>query len=274
MAVVVMSFSSAVHAQKGKKDTKSDPKYTNYYMDVEEAIEVRELALEFSNGVSRMDMFKCKTKFTNSTNDFLLVEPSKFTITVEGTETHPNEKSFILDPNESKTKTLDVKEGANFLADEVAIEVGGFSRISLDGTPVKFDDFQLPASANVMESGNFSVNLKYLSQETKETTARFEVKYKGDNYAIVDPSRVAIKTEGGDQYANLHRKSKTFLLEKGDTKSFDVVVEIPDKVVDMQFAKLFVVFGDAVIETKAVAIDLNESINFELDEAVTTEKNK
>lgn len=271
LVAIALHLCSSAQAQKEKK---LDPKHTNYYTDVEEAVEVREFAIQFSNGVSRMDMFKCKAKFTNSTNDFLLIEPSKFTITVDGVEVHPKEKAFILDPNESKAKTIDVNEGANFHSDAVEITVAGFSRISLDGTPAKAEPFQLPASTNVAEAGNFSINLKYLSQETKQTTARFEIKYKGDGYGIVDPSRVSVKTEGGDQFANLYRKSKTFLLEKGDSKSFDVVVEIPAKIVDMQFAKLFVNFGDCMVETSAKPLEVEESVTFELDATLTAEKNK
>ncbi|MCF8277352.1 MAG: hypothetical protein K9J17_11525 [Flavobacteriales bacterium] len=271
LTAAMIGTTAQAMAQKDKKD---DPKHTNYFKDVEEAIEAKEVVLQFSNGVSRMDFLKFKTKFTNNTNDFLLIDPSKFSISVDGTEMHPSEKAFILDPNENKSKTIDLKEGANFHVDQFEVAVAGFGRISLDGTPEKMDNFQLPASSNVMESGNFTVNLKYLSQETKQTTARFEVKYKGDDYAIVDPSRVSVKTEGGDQFANLHRKSKTFLLEKGETKSFDVVVEIPAKVVDMQFAKLFVVWGESMVETKAVPFEVDDSVTFELDEALTTEKNK
>jgi hypothetical protein len=270
-AVVSVGISTQGFAQKGKKD---DPKHTNYYLDIEEAIETREVVMEFSNALSRMDMFKFKTKFTNSTNDFLLIDPSKFTVTIDEKATHPKEKQFILDPNENTSKTIDLKEGANFHVDQIEVDLAGFSRISLDGTPVKMEQFQLPATTNVMESGNFEVNRKQLKQETSQTWARFEVKYKGDGYAIVDPSRISVKTEGGDQYANMHRKSKTILLEKGESKGIDVTVEIPAKVVDMQFAKLFVNWGGCMIETKAVPIEMSESVTFELDEALTTEKNK
>jgi len=270
-AVISIGTTSQSFAQKGKKD---DPKHTNYFLDVEEAIETREVVLEFSNGVSRMDFLKFKTKFTNNTDDFLLIDPSKFTITVNGTETHPKEKQFVLDPNENASKTIDVKEGANFNVDQFDVAAAGFSRIPLDGESIQMNQFQLPATTNVIESGNFEVNLKQLKQETKQTWARFEIKYKGDGYAIVDPSRISVKTEGGDQYANMHRKSKTILFEKGDSKGIDVTVEIPAKVVDMQFAKLFVNWGESMVETKAVPIEINESITFELDEELTNEKNK
>ncbi|MBP9151379.1 MAG: hypothetical protein KBF73_03770 [Flavobacteriales bacterium] len=270
-AVVSVGICTQSFAQKGKKD---NPKHTNYYLDVEEAIETREVVMEFSNAVSRIDMLKFKTKFTNSTNDFLLIDPSKFTVTIEGTGTHPKEKQFILNPNENTSKTIDLKEGANFHVDQIEVDLAGFSRISLDGTPAKMEPFQLPATTNVMEFGNFEVNLKQLTQETKQTWARFEVKYKGNGYAIVDPSRISVKTEGGNQYANMQRKSKSILLEKGESKGIDVIVEIPANVVDMQFAKLFVNWGECMIETKAVPIEMSESVTFELDEALTTEKNK
>lgn len=272
-ALFVGSFGTA-SAQKGKKDPKDDPKYTNYYKDVEEALEAKEVTLEFTNGVSRLDMLKFKTKFTNNTNDFLLIAPSKFTITGDGTKNNPKEKEFILDPNDKKSKTIDLKGKENLRYDEFEVAPEGFARISVDGTPVNMPEFQLPASVNNIESGSFEVNLKRLKQETKETWAVFSIKYTGDDYAIIDPSRISIKTEAGDQYANEFRKSKTILLEKGDSKTVNAVFHIPAKVVDMQFATLFIQWGEAMTETKAEAFEIDESVTFELDETLTEEKNK
>ena len=42
----------------------------------------------------------------------------------------------------------------------------------------------------------------------------------------------------------------------------------------MQFAKLFVQWGDCMVETKAEPIEIGESVTFELDETLTEEKNK
>ncbi len=273
-AFTIATLSPALAQKKGKKDPKDDPKYTHYYTDVEDAIEAKEVTLEFTNGVSRVDMLKFKTKFTNNTNDFLLINPSKFTVETDGIAHNPKEKSFILDPNDKKSKTIDVKEGEGLRAESVEVSPEGFARISTDGTPVKMPEFQLPASVNNIESGNFEINLKNLKQETKETWARFEIKYTGDDYAIVDPSRISVKIESGQQFANDNRKSKTILLEKGDKKVVSAIFHIPAKVVDMQFATLMVQWGDAMMETKAVPFEIDESVTFELDEGLTTEKNK
>ena len=56
--VVVLSLfmSSTTFAQKGK----DNPKYTNYYADVEEPIETKEVTLAFTNGVSRVDFMNSK----------------------------------------------------------------------------------------------------------------------------------------------------------------------------------------------------------------------
>ncbi|MBI1288933.1 MAG: hypothetical protein GC178_15300 [Flavobacteriales bacterium] len=272
MAAAIMVTSGQAIAQKDKKD---DPKHTNYFQDVEEAIETKEFVVELSNGVSRMDFLKFKAKFTNNTNDFLMVDPSKLLITVDGKEMHPNEKSFILDPNDNKSKTIDLKDGANFHVDEFEVALDGFSVIPIsDGKEVQMPDFQLPASTNSVESGNFEVNLKNLKQETKETWAKFEITYKGNDYGIVDPSRISVVTEGGDKFANDDRKSKNILLEKGDSKTVNAVFHIPAKVVDMQFAKLMVQWNDAMVETKAKPLDVDENATFMLDEALTAEKNK
>ncbi|MDB4655876.1 hypothetical protein OAE48_03415 [Flavobacteriales bacterium] len=275
MAAFAISFSNSVLAQKkGKKDPKDDPKYTHYYTDVEEAIEVKEVVLEFTNGVSRLDMCKFKTKFTNNTSDFLLINPSEFTITTDGIAHNPKEKEFMLDPNEKKSKTIDVKGGEGLRAESIEVAPEGFARISADGTPVKMMEFQLPASVNNIESGNFSINLKQLKQETKETWARFEVTYNGDDYGIVDPSRISVTIESGQQFANDNRKSKTIMLEKGDKKTISAIFHIPAKVVDMQFATLMVQWGDAMMETKAEPFTIDDSVTFELDQTLTDEKNK
>jgi hypothetical protein len=269
--IAFMAFGSttAVIAQK-----KGDDKYTHYFKDVEEAIESKAVVVELTNGVSRKDFLKFKAKYTNNTSDFLLVDPSKTTITLGAVEVNPQEKPFILDPNDKKSKTIDLKEGADFMVESFEVAPEGFAIISTDGTPVKMSDFQLPASTNNIESGNFSINLKNLKQETKETWARFEVKYTGDDYAIVDPSRISVKIESGQQFANDNRKSKTILLEKGDKKVISAIFHIPAKVVDMQFATLMVQWGDAIMETKAEPFELDESATFELDEVLTAEKNK
>lgn len=272
-ALIIGSFGTA-SAQRGKKDPKDDPKYTHYYQDVEDAIETKQVVLEFTNAVSRLDMLKFKTKFTNNTGNFLLINPSEFAISGDGVESKPKEKEFILDPNDKKSKTIDLKDGENLRYDEFEVAPEGFAIISTDGTPVSMPEFQLPASTNNIESGNFSVNLKNLKQETKETWARFEIKYTGDDYAIIDPSRISVKIESGQQFANDNRKSKTILLEKGDKKTISAIFHIPAKVVDMQFATLMVQWGDAMMETKAEPFEIDESVTFELDEALTNDKNK
>ncbi len=255
VAAFAISISGQALAQK-----KDDPKHTNYYNDIEEAIEADDVVLELTNGISRMDFLKFKTKFTNTSNDFLLIDPSKFIVKVDGVDTKPKEKAFILAPNSKKSKTIDVKDGANFHVDEFEVVIGGFSKISLDGTVAPADDFQLPAATNVIKAGNFEVNLKQLKQETKETWARFAIKYKGEGYGIVDPSRISVKIESGKQFANDNRKSKTILLEKGDSKTISATFHIPAKVVDMQFATLMVQWGESMVETKAVPFDVDESV--------------
>lgn len=252
---------------------KKDDKYTHYFKDVSEPIESKEVNVELTNGVSRNEFLKFKAKYINNTKDFLLVDPSETTITLGAIDVKPQEKSFILDPLETKSKTIDLKEGADFLVENFEVAPEGFALISTDGTPVKLPDFQLPASVNNVESGNFEVNLRRLKQETKETWATFSITYVGEDYGIVDPSRITIRTEAGDQYANEVRKSKTILLEKGDKKNIDAVFHIPAKVVDMQFATLFIQWGECMSETKAEPFELGESATFELDEQLTKEKN-
>ena len=252
---------------------KKGDKYTHYFKDVEEPIESKAVNVELINGVSRTEFLKFKAKFINNTSDFLAVDPSKMTLTLGAIDLNPSEKAFILDPGDKKSKTIDVKEGADFLVDNFDVAPEGFAIISTDGTPIEMPDFQLPAAVNNLEAGNFEINLKRLKQETKETWAKFEVKYVGEDYGIVDPSRISIRIESGQQYANEFSKSKTILLEKGDKKTIDAVFHIPARVVDMQFATMFIQWGETMSETKAEPFELDETATFYLDDELTKEKN-
>ena len=124
-AFAIATISPVLAQKKGKKDPKNDPKYTHYYSDVDDAIESKELTMEFTNGVSRVDMCKFKTKFTNNTSDFLLINPSKFTVSTDGIEHKPKEKEFLLGPNDKKSKTIDVKEDEGLRAENIEVTPAG-----------------------------------------------------------------------------------------------------------------------------------------------------
>lgn len=269
---IALAFLAAITTTISVAQKKGD-KYTHYFKDVEEPIESKAVNIELSNGVSRTEFLKFKAKYTNNTGDFLWVDPSQTTLTLGAIELKPSEKSFILEPGEKKSKTIDVKEGADFLVDNFDVAPEGFAIIPTDGASVSMPDFQLPAAVNNIEGGNFEVNLKRLKQETKETWAKFEISYTGEDFGIVDPSRISIRIESGKQYANEFSKSKTILLEKGDKKTIDAVFHIPARLVDMQFATMFIQWGETMSETKAEPFELDETATFYLDEELTKEKN-
>ncbi len=269
---VAIGQPTEILAQK-KKEKKPDPKHANHFKSPEE-IESKQVVLEMRDAYARMDLLKFRVKFTNKTNDFIRVNTGEFTISVNGRKDQPKGKQFFIGPNDSKGKTIELKGETDLHAEEFSFSPAGFALISVDdGKVVKADDFQLPASTNTQEAGNFSINLKKLKQETKETWARFEITYKGEGYGIVDPSRISVTVEGGQKFANDNRKSKNIVLEKGDDKTISAIFHIPAKVVDMQFATLQVNWNDALVETKAVGFEVDGTVTFELDEALTKEKN-
>lgn len=272
MMVFAISAPFQILAQK-KKEKKPDPKHANHFKQVDE-LECKQLVLEIKDAYARMDVLKFRVKFTNKTNDFVQVNTGEFAISVNGKDEHPKSKTFMIEPNGTKGKTIELKGGTEYHVEEFGFSPAGFSLIPIDdGVVAKAEDFQLPASTNTITAGNFEINLKQLKQETKETWARFSIRYKGDGYGIIDPSRISVTTEAGQRFANDNRKSKTILLEKGDVKTIAAIFHIPAKVVDMQFATLQVNWNNAIVETKAVPFDLSDSLTFEFDEALTKEKN-
>ena len=250
-AVISIGITSQSFAQKGKKD---DPKHTNYFLDVEEAIETREVVMEFSNGVSRMDFLKFKTKFTNNTNDFLLIDPSKFTITVNGTETHPKEKQFILDPNENTSKTIDVKEGANFNVDQLEVVLdSAFSRASVKGKPTGAGEFKMKPDKNSIMMEPFAVTLKKWRFDPKELSADFKIRYRGEGIGIVNESKIRIRREDGTVLKNTDAKDKLMVIPPMATKTLTVVRPF-DKGEIGKGESVYVVWDEALQESDSKPI--------------------
>lgn len=250
-----------------------DPKHTNYYRDVKD-VETEFLVLEIKDAVSRMDMMKFRVKYTNTSADFILIEAAKTEFVIGGKGHAPRDREFFLDPYDSKSKTLQVDgDGTDYHVDALDVKFAGFTRIPSKGQVAQVEDFALPASKNAITAGDFEINMKNLVKETKRTVVSFEVQYHGKEHAIVDQSKIAVKTESGQVFANAQRKSKSEVLVAGGKTTVRATFEIPAKVVDMQFANLTLLWNDCFVVSKAVPFDV-PGVSFEVDPGLTAGKNK
>jgi hypothetical protein len=264
-AVAALGLSLAAEAQ--------NPKHTNYYRSVDD-VKTDFVVLDIKDPVSRMDFMKFRVKFTNTTPDFILIEAGQTEFIIGG-ETHkPKDRVFFLDPYDSKARTLQVDGGStDFHVDALSVNFKGFAKIPSKGQVIDAEPFPLPAQKNAITAGDFEINLKNISKETKVTWVSFEVKYNGKDYAIVDQSKISVRTEAGQVYASEQSKSKAEVLQAGDKTTIRATFRIPAKVVDMQFANLTVLWNDCFMVSKAEPFDV-PGISFEVDPGLTAGKNK
>lgn len=261
---------ASVTAQK-KKEKKVHPKHMNYFK-VPNDVETNEFQIEFKNIVAGQEVAKFATKVTNNTDGFIIWNRGEGSMMLGEQEYQMSRtKEAVFKPFDSGTKTVEAK-GTGMHQEAFSAELGKFEHVPAKGTLHKAEDFDLPASKNSFVTGPFSVNLVNLSKKTDLTAAKFEVTYKGGDYAILDPSKVAVRMSNGQEFANDARKEKMFLLERGESKKFTLYFKVPAKVEDMQFANMQIVWNEAFVESAAQEIKV-PAVEFEFDPGMTDGKN-
>lgn len=249
--------------------------YERIYFSDPESIEGDDFILHAKNGVNQADHSKFAYTIENNTQDFIMCNPEEATFKFSFGEFHPSVKSYLVKPGDKKTKTMLAEGGDQFRVADFNFVTGGLYRIPVDGEKVEAPDFQLPASKNSFTVGNFEVRLRKYDASTREAKAQFEVEYTGDKMAIISPANLSVrakkkKSEEEVVYANDLKKADIELMQKGDKVKFDAVFHIEGRIVDMQFATMFIVWNDTFVETSKEEIR-PESFDFRWDETKTKE---
>lgn len=243
-----------------------------FYHDVE-TIDADAYTMSPKNGVAQADHFKFALKIENKSDGYLFIEPSESVFHYEFGDKTPVEKPIYIGVNDSKTRTIKVDGGNQFRQEKVRYELKGIYKIPLEGETVEAEDFQLPASKNSFTAGDFKVSLKKYSASTKEAKAQFECTYMGDDIAIVNPSNLSVRAtrkKSDEQviYANDDKKSKPEMLRKGESITFNAVFHIDGRIVDMQFATMYIIWNNTFVISQAEALPV-QTIEFTMNEEVT-----
>ena len=265
--LIISNFIISGFAQKAV-----DPKHENHYRDVA-PIQTNQFTIEISDAHSQMEFTKIKIKITNKTADYLVLKPSEMIFKYEHGEYKPGKDDIIIPPKDYVTRNLKVTGDKQFHVEALTIIFNGFYLLSAKGTVNTAPDFALPPSVNSFTAGPFEANMLNCTKETKLTTVRFKCIYTGDNYALVDPSKVVCKLEDGREFSNLKSKSKTEILRGGEDTKFTVFYEIPSSIIDMQYANMNLVWKDAFIESKLEPLK-SQQVNLVIDPGKTAGKNK
>jgi hypothetical protein len=235
-----------------------------YYYESPSTIEGDDYEVSFDNAVSKGDYCKMATKITNTSLDFIMLETKEIVYSNGEIEQNSKKKTFIIAPGKKKAYTMNFQDKGNYNVQNFSIDFSGLYLISTDGEKVKTPKFNLPASENKIEAGDFEISLKKLKKETKETVATFEVRYVGKEIGLVEPSNLmAVFTgRGGAGYANDNKNAAPKVLKRGEKCIIKAVFHISAKDGDMQFVPMQIVWKDTFQTTKKEKLE-SESANFE-----------
>lgn len=254
--------------------TAQDPKHTNFYK-APAALETEQYSLSFDDLIGRMEESKFAFKLKNLTTDYLIIDKGASAFVIDGKEYKDKDKEIILPPSKTRNGVFKVSGETNYHVDKYTFKFDGISLLPADGKVHEAPNFKLPASTNEITFGDFTVKLKSLKKKTDETTAVFEVTYKGDEFGIVDGSKLAVivPDKGTTEFANDAKGQDGELLRKGKTCTVKAVFHITNKYSDMQFANMEILWRNTFQSSSPTKID-GGSVEMELDPGMTAAKNK
>ena len=258
----------------------TDPKHENHYRA--KPVDTNDLKIEFEDFHSQQTFTLVKIKVTNKTSDYIVVKPREIVFKYDFGEYYPtvpftsglfSKETLLLGPRESGSRTLKVTGGDKFHVERLSLEYKGFYKIISASAAIAVQDFQLPPSVNSVSGGPFKCSLDKLKKETKESEISFKCSYEGSDVGILDPDKVTLKLENGNEYVNDTRKGKVLLLFNGEDEKLTASFHVAARVTDMQFANMWLVWKNTFSESKMTAIQLPPS-EFTLDPGLTEGKNR
>ena len=138
--------------------------------------------------------------------------------------------------------------------------------------PIVAPNFKLPVSQNTFDAGAFTLNQLSTEKQTDVVSVKFNVAYYGSNIGIVSPTLAALKFPNGSEFANMKTRSKSILLEKGQTDGFRLTWhDMPKSNGDAQFANLEILWRETFKEGKLVPITA-QSYTMDWDPGLTKGK--
>jgi hypothetical protein len=255
----------------------TDPKHENHYQV--KPVETDDVLVEFSDAHSQQEFTHVKIKVTNKTPDYILYKTDQSTFKYDFGDYHPTvgglfrSSKMMVSPKDSDTRILKATGSTKFHVESLMLKLDGFHKVSAEGKTQEGPDFKLPAAVNEFKAGAFKCTLEKVKKETKETEVSFKCIYQGNDVGLVNPSRITLKLENGQEYANDNKKNKVDLLLPGEETKLVASFHVPGKVTDMQFANMLLVWKDTFMESKIVPINVGTA-NFVFDPGMTDGKNK
>ena len=268
--LVLVAISLAAFAQP-----EDHPHHEKHYADVE-AIETPEVKIEIIKPHSQINFSQFTIKLYNKTDDYVLMK--KHAITFQSDENgygeqHPKEDIDFVEPGGDITRQIKVEGGVGFKVDNLNISFEGvFSRAPLKGKPTEGGQFRMKPDKNSIMMEPFAVTLKKWRFNTKELSADFKIRYRGESIGIVHEGEVKIRKEDGTILENKEDRPKPFIIPPMGTKTVTVVRPFQKDALDKKDS-VFIVWDDALEESPSTPISVS-GISLTYDPEKTKRENK
>jgi|GEM_PF-2763158 len=271
------SFSNTLSVLTNGDGEPMDPKKEIHYKDIPPIV-TDEYTMSFHDMHSQATFTLVRIEIENKTDGYLTFDltkigftyPEKGTIYFKGSVLTGTSK--LIGPHDKKDFTAKATDDGGWMqVEKFHLTIDGIAIYPADGMKITPPEFKLPASTNSIDAGAVKVNLLKVKQETDVTAAQFEFTYKGQSAMVIDNSKMTIRTEAGQVYANVFKKSKPEFSFPNESSKCWVQVSIPANVVDMQFATLYVQFNDAIQQLSKEDLS-KQDIDFEIDVEQTEAK--
>lgn len=229
--------------------------------------------VEIDNVVSLPKETKFRMRITNKTADFIIYNSEESNFEIPDQDVRAKEKSWMLDPFDSKSKTMRAfGEDLNSIREFDFVCEGFYHLVPQDAFEV--NEFRLPPSANAFEAGPMHVVLGKDKRSTGGSKLKFDVTYAGQNYGMIYPHKIKVLMPDGNLYATTETNTTPIIVERGENDKFSASWDrMPGgKVNDMQKVEMLVQFEGVFLEAIPEKVD-GETINLSWDESLTKEKN-
>jgi len=227
-------------------------------------IETPEYTLAITDAHSQTSFTLFRATFTNKTSDYLVYSQGDVVFNYDHGKFPQSERLFIVKPKSRLVRTIKATGGDKFHVDKLTVDLNCYARLATTGTHEKVPNFVIATTSNKeFDAGNFHLKVLKITKETRETYALFEVEYTGSDFGVVDPRKLMVKLDDGQEFEN-YKHLRLRILKPGQKMKIGTVFRIPVKTADMHKVNLELVWKETFVESKAVKL-AKQTLVLEMD---------
>lgn len=251
------------------------PHHEKHYSAVE-PIENKRVRVEIIRPHSQQAFTQFTAKIFNKTDDYILVKKHAIAFSSDemgyGTKT-PKEDIDFIEPHGDITRTIKVLGSIGFKVDEVKVALdSAFSYAPVIGKPTTGGAFKIKPEKNSTMMGPFAVTIKKWRFNTKELTADFKIRYRGQGIGMVREDKIKIKREDGTLMPNTKAQTKPVILPPMAARTQTVVRPFSEGEVGKR-ESVYIVWDEALQESEPIPFAMPSFI-LTHDEEKTKRENK